>query len=147
MPLVGALAALVVAAAFAPDINTAHKASQVSSLFSTSAQVIATLLVALALEARALPFRELNARRLIAGGTLTYVIVGAVAAIVALNPALSSCAYQVLFALTLAGGAGALLSVLAIAYHVIDTQAVEQRRTATETSAPTEPPRPSSEGG
>lgn len=106
------IASLILAYGFAPSF-THENASDFTSLFSTAAQLIVTLLVALALELRSI--RNVNARWLIASGTLTYVAVGAVAGVIALNPHLGPCGYRVLFSLTMAAGLAALLSVLLIA--------------------------------
>jgi hypothetical protein len=114
LPLAVSLVVFVFSRLLAPRINSAN-AGDYSSLFSTLAQLIVTLLVALAIELRTL--RALNARLLITAGTLSYVAVGAAAAVVALNPTLSPCAYGWLFALAMTGGAGALLSVTLTAYR------------------------------
>jgi hypothetical protein len=125
----GAVAALTFLLALwqAPSIDD-HNHGEFSTLYGTAGQIIATLLVALALEARALPLEFGNARRLVAGFTLTYVGVGLVASVVALNGSLPSCAYEPLFALAMGGGAGALLSVLMIAYRIVDAEFDARRR-------------------
>ncbi|HET7443324.1 MAG TPA: hypothetical protein VFJ57_01555 [Solirubrobacterales bacterium] len=114
---------------FAPHIDAAT-ASSYSSLFSTTGQIIVTLLVALAIELRSL--RELNAQRLIIAGTLTYVALGAGAAVLALNPTLHPGLYRALFAITLAGGIGALLSVVLIAYRGLEDEVKSRRNDATQ---------------
>lgn len=121
-PLVGALGAGVLSALFAPKIDPGKSAGDFAPLFATAAGLIGALLIALAVEAGWLGVTETNVRRRIVGGTVLYVAVGAVAAVLALIPTLSSNTYRVLFVLTMAGGAGALLSVLAVAYYVAESQ-------------------------
>jgi hypothetical protein len=115
LPLVGSLLVTGVAFAFAPRIEDPDTAAQFSPLFSTAAQLIVTLLVALVLERRVLG--EINAQRLVVTGSILYIALGAAAAIAALNTRLDACAYRLLFALTLGAGTGALVSILAIAYR------------------------------
>ena len=93
-----------------------------SSFFSTGAQLIGALLIALAVEAGWLGATDTNTRRRIVGITVIYVAIGGTAARPALIPALSRTAYHWLFILTMTGGAGALLSVLAIAYYVAKSE-------------------------
>jgi hypothetical protein len=81
-----------------------------SGFFGTSAQVIATLFIALALEARA---ALVDVRFAVA--TVLYVALGLIASVVALLPSLPAALYDWLLALTLAGGLGALTSTLLIA--------------------------------
>ena len=128
LPLGVTILVLFVAYAFAPRID-AGNAGDFSSLFSTAAGLIVTLLVALAIELRSL--REANTQRLIVGGTLSYVAIGAVAAVVALNPTLGPDAYRVLFALTMAAGTGALLSTLLIALQGFKAEVKQQRKEKT----------------
>jgi hypothetical protein len=130
LPLFGAVLVGLVACFVAPDIGSPKQAGHYSSLFATSAQVLAAVLVALAVEARAIPFRKLNAQHLIAAGTLSYVMIGAMAAIVAQIPTLSSAAYKVMFILTLGAGGGALLSVLTVGYYITYAEARQLRKAA-----------------
>ncbi len=81
---------------------------------------MSTLLVALAVEVRALPTTFGNTRRLVVIVTLMYVALGVAASVIALDPSLPSGVYEPLFALALAGGAGALLSVLVIAFQIVE---------------------------
>src|SRR4051794_17242103 len=118
-PAIVALATLVAALLWAPEIHQGADHERFSNLFGTTAQVIATLVVALAFEASALRREDTNLRRLIATVTLGYVALGGTAAVVALNPGLPESVYGPLFAVAMAGAVGALLSVLAIAYRAI----------------------------
>lgn len=128
LPLGVSFLVAVLAFNFAPTIE-AGTAGEFSSLFSTAAQVIVTLLVALAIELRSL--RELNAQRMIISGTLSYIAIGAGAAMLALNPNLGSDVYRWLFALTLGAGVGALLSVILIAYQGFEADVKERRKVKT----------------
>jgi hypothetical protein len=128
-PLAVFVFVFIVARMLAPEFST-RTDGDYSAVFSTAAQLIVTLLVALALELRASPFGEPNAARLVVGVTLVYVALGAAAAVLALIPGLDSTLYQWLFALTLAAGGSALLSVLMISYQVLEDEAMERRRRA-----------------
>jgi hypothetical protein len=129
LPLGGSIVVGVIAFVFAPKIGDPDTAAQFSPLFSTAAQLIVTLLVALVLERRYLA--EINAQRLVVGGSLFYIALGAAAAVIALNTRLGACAYHWLFALTLGAGAGALLSTLTVAYraYVAEFEAEEGEAT------------------
>lgn len=114
-PLIVAAIAGILAFIFAPSIEDPDTAAQFSPFFSTAAQVIVTLLVALVLERRSL--RAVNAQRKILRWSFSYIAIGVVAAVTALNTRLGPTAYRFLFALTVAAGIGALLSTLTIAYR------------------------------
>jgi len=142
LPLAVFVLALILARFLAPEISATGSGNDYSTLFSTAAQLIVTLLVALALELRAVPFEDPNVRRLIVGVTLLYVALGAAAAVVALSPGLSVTLYKWLFSLTLAAGGAALLSVLTISYRALKSEANEMLRGATggnETEDPATP--------
>lgn len=126
LPLASFVLILIVSRALAPGFG-GDSASAYSSYFSTAAQVCATVLIALALELRAQPLRELNARRLIVAVTLVYVALGVAAGAIALNPGLAPTLYKWLFALTTAAGAAAVISVLTIAYRVLENEASSRR--------------------
>jgi len=132
LPLSAFVLILIVSRILAPGFSSGSGADY-SSLFSTAAQLIVTLLVALALEIRALPFRELNARRLIVGFTLLYVALGAAGAVLALSPGLPSTLYKWLFAMTLATGSAALLSVLTISFRMLENEISDRREGARST--------------
>ena len=121
-PLVGVVIAAAVAGFFGPQINPGDDHQRYSDLFSTTAQVIATLLVALALESGIAATHDIYLRRLVSRFTVSYVALGVGAAIIALNPSLSSCAYRILFTVAMAAGAGALLSVVAVGYYAVESE-------------------------
>jgi hypothetical protein len=122
-----ALLVLAAGLLLSPQIDSRNHQS-FSDVFATMAQVIATLVIALAIEARALPIKETNLRRFVVGITLTYVGVGGAASVLGLNPSLPSCLYEPLYAVAMAGGAGGLLTVLGIASVTIEDQFRDQRR-------------------
>jgi hypothetical protein len=122
LPLAVFVFVFVLARSLAPEVSAAEWVDDYSTLFSTAAQLTVTLLVALALELRAVSFQKPNVRRLIIGVTLVYVALGAAAAVVALNPGLSTTLYKWLFSLTLAAGGAALLSVLTISYRALKSE-------------------------
>jgi hypothetical protein len=122
-PLVLALLAFALGLAAAPERmadNDRHE--QFAPLFGTAAQVIATLFIALALEARN---GMVNVR--LAFVTVAYVGVGLVAAFFAGSPSIPGCAYAWLLAFTAMGGTGALASTMVIAYWSLTRR---ERRTA-----------------
>jgi hypothetical protein len=123
VPAAASAVVLVLAFIVAPDIDPGTDHGRFSNLFGTTAQVIATLIVALAFEARALKEeRDANVRRLVATVTVGYAALGGIASVVALNPELPGCMYRPLFAIAMAGGLGALLTVLATAYRIMDAR-------------------------
>jgi hypothetical protein len=102
-------------AAFALVLGTALAPGDLDSVayggfFGTSAQVTATVFVALALEARA-ALVEIRFALL----TIAYVAVGLIAAVAGLLPSLPGWLYEWLVGLAVAGGAGALISALLLA--------------------------------
>jgi uncharacterized membrane protein len=129
LPLALFVVALVLGRILAPDF-AAEPVTKYSSFFSTAAQVTVAVLIALALDLRQMPFDDMNTRRLITGFTFTYVAVGAAAACFALLPDLSPAAYAWLFALTIAAGSAALVSVVTISYQVVKNEAAGRRREA-----------------
>lgn len=126
LPLAAFVLIFIVARVKAPAFGPGS-ASEYSSFFGTVAQVIAAVLIALALELRTLPFRDLNTRRWIVGVSLLYVALGLAAAVIALNPGLSPTLDRWLFALAIAAGAAALLSVLTISLTLLKNEAATQR--------------------
>jgi hypothetical protein len=107
LPASVAACALVVGTVLAPgDLDR----GDYGGFFGTSAQVIATVLVALALEARA-ALVEVRFALL----TIVYVAVGLTAAVAGLLPSLPDALYEWLVGFTIAGGAGALISTLLLA--------------------------------
>jgi hypothetical protein len=130
MPLAVFVCIGIVARVLAPDIG-GGTVGDYSSFFSTAAQVIVAVFIALALELRQMPFDTLATRRLVIGVTLVYVALGAATACLALLPALPSTLYRWLFATTVAAGSAAVLSVLVIGYQVVKNETSERRRGAT----------------
>lgn len=106
IPLGAATVAFVLGLFFAPDAPGAWSIS----FFGTSAQVIATVFIALALEARA---ALVDVR--FASTTVVYVALGLIASVTALLPGIPASGLKWLLAFTVAGGMGALASTLLIA--------------------------------
>ncbi len=128
-PAISALVVFLLALWRAPEI-TSDNQRDFANFYGTTGQVVATLFVALAVEVRALPTTFGNTVRLVVIVTLMYVALGVAASVVALDPSLPSGVYEPLFALALAGGAGALLSVLAIAFQIVEAAFDAERRKA-----------------
>lgn len=104
IPLLVATAAFVLTLIAAPDaLGNDARHAKFESMFATTAQVIATLFIALALEAR-----YVRADVALTVLTVSYVGVGVTASVVAGSPSLPGCLYGPLLALGLSGGAGAL---------------------------------------
>lgn len=101
----------------APDVDTP---GDFSTLAGTCAQVIAGLLVVLAVQVTVGSFRGLDLR---ASDVKTGLVVGGVsliAAVAALSPTLPIVLYAPLLALAVAGGLGALVTVMILGVRVID---------------------------
>jgi hypothetical protein len=110
----------------APPIPAAGPPAWLTSLFATAAQIIATLFVALALEAR-----YASITRAAANATVGYVAVGVLAAATGMSAALPHGLYAVLLGLTLGCGTGALFATALIAANTIGgqlAQEAQQRR-------------------
>jgi hypothetical protein len=116
---IGFALAFVVALLIAPDLSGGNS-TRFGSFFATSAQVVAALLVVLAVGVTAASFRGLDLRRrdLIAG--MSEGCVALVAALTALSPSLPSWVYEPCFAVTVAGGLGSLITVLMLGVKAID---------------------------
>jgi hypothetical protein len=127
------LPALAVVAGFfvgllvlAPVIPDAGPPGWLTSLFATAAQLIATLFVALVLEAR---YASITPGA--AYATVGYVAVGVLAAATGMSASLPHGLYAVLLGLTLGCGTGALLATALIAAKTIGgqlAQEAQQRR-------------------
>lgn len=115
-----ALAAALAAWLFAPEIATLKQHESFVDFFATSAQVIAAVLIALAVEAR-LVVRSV----FLAVVAACSVAIGEVSAIAALSPSLPEDLYRWLFALTVGGGLGGLVTAI-----VVGAQALADRRDA-----------------
>ena len=96
-----------------------------SQFFGTSAQVIATLLVALALEKAAFQSATSPSATIAGRWGLVFVALGAVAAVTALSTRLPADVYAAAFAVTVGAGIAALLSVVLAGWRTIATGARE----------------------
>ena len=114
VPLLVALTGYVLALLLSPDIDTPREHARWTSFFGTAAQVTATLFVVLVLEGRLAARTQLLPRLEGAVVTVIYVAIGILAAGLGLSPSLSDTLYCQSFALTVAGGVGALLGVVII---------------------------------
>jgi hypothetical protein len=122
LPLLLAGAGFVFGLATAPAIPDAGAPGWLIGLFGTTAQIIATLFVALALEARwaAMP-------RSAAALTVGYVAVGEAAAAFGMSSQLPPEAYKWLLGLAVGGGLGGLGAAALLAYKAIAAQLDEDR--------------------
>jgi hypothetical protein len=102
----------------APDLHASAQHEAFKDFFTTAAQVIAALLVALAIEAR---FAVQHA--LLAITSATCLVVGEISAIAALSPALPDAAYSWLFVCTVAGGTGAMVAAIVIGAQALTADA------------------------
>lgn len=91
----------------AADLGTKAQHHAFVDFFASSAAVIAALLIALAIEARAV--LPLKAYAIVAPACLA---VGEIAAVGALSPGLPGWSYRWLLALTVGGGLGGLIAVI-----------------------------------
>jgi uncharacterized membrane protein YgaE (UPF0421/DUF939 family) len=114
----------LVAWLFAPDLGSFRQHSAFADFFATCAQVIAALMIALAIEA------QVVVRRLhLAVVTAASVAIGEVAAIAALSPMLPPWSYRWLFAVTIGGGVGALVAVLMASVQALGARIDERHHT------------------
>lgn len=114
VPLAIAVLGGVVTALLSPgDLADNAQHAEWTDLFGTSGQIIATLLVALVVEARA-PFTRSGelAVRVAAGFAALMLGGGGLAAIAGLSPSLPGCAYSILLGFTVGGAAGGFTAVV-----------------------------------
>jgi hypothetical protein len=119
-----AIAAGIAAWCVAPDLATPARHREFTDFFLAAAATIAALLIALAVEARSViggPF--------FANVTMGSLAVGEIGAVAALSPSLPSWMYQWLFALTVAGGVGGLVAVVAAGRLLLEKDIAEARET------------------
>lgn len=123
-PAVVAVLASILAFWQAPDLGTDLLRRPWDDFFTTCAQVIAALFIAVALEARSSPGRSPTS----AVATIACLTVGEVAAVAALTTSLPDCLYRCLFALTVGGGLGALVAAVTLATSALRADREELRR-------------------
>lgn len=122
LPAVAVVAGFVVGLfVLAPAIPDGGPPVWLTSLFATAAQIIATLFVALALEARYASITPAAAY-----ATVAYVAVGVLAAATGMSASLPHGLYAVLLGLTLGCGTGALLATALIAAMTIGGQLAQE---------------------
>ena len=97
------------------EVHSAH-----DQFFATAAQLIGALLVALVVEARA-PFSRTGTvvARTIAASAAVVITLGGLAAVLGLSPDLSDTVYRLCMALTWAGLAAGLVSVVLLGISVV----------------------------
>jgi hypothetical protein len=124
-PLVALVAYVLGLTVLGPKANSTF-AKDFQPFFSTSAQVIATLLVALAI-GRVVLGRTITAAGLVASlWALVFIALGEVAAVSALSVRLSSAVYSQAFAMTLGAGLAALIAVVLVGWESAQRTMVEQ---------------------
>jgi hypothetical protein len=116
LPLAAFVAVFVIGRVAAPTFGAGT--DEYSSFFSTGAQVIVAVLIALAFDLGKLPAWQRDIQRLVVGFSLGYIALGAASAVLAVLPNVSPTISRWLFAATLAAGTAAVLSVLTISYQV-----------------------------
>lgn len=117
-----AVVAAVLAFLVAPDLDSTNQHAKFVDFFATSAQVIAAVLIALAVEAR------FAVRRVVlALVTAATVAVGEISAVAALSPSLPNWIYRWLFALTVGGGLGGLVAAIVVGAQTLVTHIEEER--------------------
>jgi hypothetical protein len=103
----------------APDMNDRTIAG-FNQMFGTCAQVVAALLVVIAVEVSLTTFRGLDLPKAAVKTGLASGCMSLVAAVAALSPSLSDQLYDVCFVVALAGGAGSLVTVILVGLRAID---------------------------
>jgi hypothetical protein len=121
LPVVVAVVAAVVGFILAPgglEANATHE--HYVGFFSSAAQVIGTLLVALVVEVR-FPFSRTTGHYARAAGASATVVIalGGLAAILGLSPGLPQCLYRITFAMAWGGLVGGLVAVTAIGVNLV----------------------------
>jgi hypothetical protein len=122
MPALAAVAAYVIGLVIAPAIESDVDQQRWSGFFGTSAQVIATLLLALAIEARFVSRAQLFPNARWAHIAVGYVALGELAAVTGLSPSVAPCLYTQAFAITVGGGVGALITVVLIGARALTAE-------------------------
>ncbi len=117
LPLLIAVAGGIAGFAMCPEIGSEGAPTWLTSVFATCAQVIATLFVALALEARWIALSRMTAAL-----TVGYVAVGVVTAAFGTSRHLPPEAYKWMLAGAVGGGVGGLSSATLVAYRAIRQQ-------------------------
>lgn len=120
--LVVTLLAGILAAVFAPHLDSSSRLKEFRDFFATSAQVIAAIFIALAIGAQFVVRRTSLAIVIVVS-----IAVSEISAVAALSPALSHGIYDWLFVLTVAGGVGALFAVVAIGVEGLISRLDEAR--------------------
>jgi hypothetical protein len=128
-PGAGATLAFFVGLLVAPDLDGASSA-RFASLFATCAQVVAALLVVIAVEISATTFRGLDLRASDVKTGLTAGCVSVISAIAALSPSLPNAMYELAFGLAVGGAVGALGTVV-----MVGAKAIDQAREAADLAA------------
>jgi hypothetical protein len=136
-PHLAAVVALIGGFLVAPDITAGHT-QRLSPFFTTAAQILVTLLVAAALF-QGLPASSISyeVRRFLGVTTFVYLGAGMVASVAALTDVLPVGGYRYVFAVTLSGGAGALVALLlAGAKNITEQRTVDVGEMARRAAAP-----------
>ncbi len=122
-----ALGVTVIAVICAPTVDQKHPASNLSSFFSSTAQIAVTLLVAVALFQGALDSRvAYRARRWLRRSTFVYLGTATVASVIGSTAAVEAWLYRWLFGLSVGLGGAGLLTVLLVGGSNIGAQHDEE---------------------
>jgi hypothetical protein len=117
--------------ALAPDTNDRHPPAELSDFFSSCAQVMAGLVVALALfQSGPSPAAGHGARRFLSLAVFPLLGLGLFAALAGLSQSLPHCLYRVLFAVVVGTGTAAAVSTLLVGagnLHAQRQQALEEQ--------------------
>lgn len=117
------LAGSAVGLAIAPEVNRDHPATELGGFFGTAAQVIAALVVALALfQSGPSPVAGHGARRFLSPWIFPVLGLGLVASVAGLSPALPTCLYAWIFGIVVGTGTSALASTLLVGAGNLEAQ-------------------------
>jgi hypothetical protein len=100
--------------------------SRYSAFFSTSAQVIAAALIALAVEAKVFRASSAPFARSAASLAFVYVLIGELAAVSALAPHLSAAVYEQALRCTIGAGLATFVAVTLVAIYVVGAGGAER---------------------
>jgi hypothetical protein len=127
LPHILAVVLAALAVIFAPPVDHGHPAGELSSFFSSVAQISVTLLVAVALFQGALTSGAAhNARRWLTKFTFVYLGVATLAGVIGSTASVDASAYRWLFGVSAGFGGAGLLTVLLMGAANIRTQQDEE---------------------
>jgi hypothetical protein len=110
---------------FAPQVNSKNPSTDLSAFFSTSATLLATFFIALALLSIVSPLANLRIQKIMGEVTFVYLGLGIIAAVSATVVTWHNWVYPYFFAITTGAGIGAMLAITRVGIANLQTQKAE----------------------